>query len=96
MARAASLLIHFKVQLDANSSLAKIEILNCRNAVAKIEHICGGSADTKEGDENMEEADCSSRKGNSVEEELNMFLGEASSTDSSKVIKEGYHITLMA
>ena len=61
-----------------------------------MEHSCSGGTDTNEGDEKMEEVDSRSGKGNSVEEELNLFLGEASSTDASKVSKEGYHITLTA
>ena len=49
-----------------------------------MDHDCGGSTDTDDGggDEVSKEVG----KGNSVEEELNLFLGEdSSSTDGSKV-----------
>ena len=66
---------------------------NHRNANAKMDHDCGGSTDTDDvGDEGSKEVVGSSnssgkgKKGNSVEEELNLFLGEdSSSTDGSKV-----------
>ena len=43
-----------------------------------MEHDCGSCTDTDNGDEDKD-------KGKSVEEELNLFLGEASSSDASKV-----------
>lgn len=51
-----------------------------------MDHDCGGSTDAEtDGDEDKDLVGSSSGKGNSVEEELNLFLGEASSTYVSKV-----------
>lgn len=52
-----------------------------------MEHDCGGSTDMDTDGDEDKEVDCSSiSKGNSVEEELSLFLGEASSADVSKVL----------
>ena len=59
-----------------------------------MEHDCGGSTDMDTDGDEDKEVDCSSiSKGNSVEEELSLFLGEASSADVSKVLYiQSYHM----